>query len=519
MSVSEGQVARPIEPASIELRAVAEFLGVTPDGCDGVRVTGVSSSSQSTVTGDIFVALPGARAHGAHHAEDAIGRGACAVVTDVDGGELIRAQANSMTPVPVLVIDDPRAQLGSLSAFVYGTQDQHPKLFGVTGTNGKTTVVYLLAALLAQLGKSVGLSSTAERRIGNQVLSSALTTPESNEVHAFIARMNELRVDAAAIEVSAHALARHRVDGLVFDVAGFTNFSQDHLDDFRSMESYFEAKQKFFTPAHARAGVAIVDSEWGRALVRGSEIPIVTVGLQDASDADWNVEILDRRPDSTAFRLSGPDGSSLKSSVPMVGDFAALNSSLAIVMLVTAGFDVDEISRALSRDSGIQVKVPGRTEIVSGEHGPIVYVDYGHTAEAFAHTLRAVRAVIPGKVIMVFGADGDRDTTKRAEMGAVSARYADTVIVTDFHPRTEDPQAIRAALLAGAHAEKSGADIREEADPRSAVRLAISLAAEGDAVLYAGPGHEDYRDLGSSREEYNAREDTKLALREAGWLS
>jgi UDP-N-acetylmuramoyl-L-alanyl-D-glutamate--2,6-diaminopimelate ligase len=213
------------------------------------------------------------------------------------------------------------------------------------------------------------------------------------------------------------------------------------------------------------------------------------------------------------------DGRSLEATVSILGEFSALNAALAIVMAVDAGHPFDRIAQAFAADSLLTVDVPGRTEIVSGERGPLVFVDYGHTAEAFAHTLRAVRAVVSGKVIMVFGADGDRDTTKRGAMGAVSARYADTVIVTDFHPRSEDPQLIRAALLAGAHAENSGAEIHEVADPRAAVRLAISLAGEGDAILYAGPGHEDYRDLGSSREDYNAREDTKQALREAGWLS
>jgi UDP-N-acetylmuramoyl-L-alanyl-D-glutamate--2,6-diaminopimelate ligase len=515
MNMASGvESLRPEHPRTRLLSELEERLDVISDSdvpSESIRISGVSGASSETLPGDVFFALPGAKTHGATHALDALARGAVAVVTDDAGVRML-----SEISVPVLGVDDPRALLGSTSSWIYGTDQDAPEIFGVTGTNGKTTVVYLLAALLEQMRITTGLSSTAERKIAGRVFSSGLTTPESNHVHALLALMKESSVGAVALEVSAHALSRHRVDGVVFDVVGFTNFSHDHLDDYASLEDYFAAKAELFSPIRAKRGVIIIDSEWGQRLADVSRIPVTTIGFE-GQPVEWSVGVTSRSPSSTGFTLRARDGRSLSTSVPMVGDFSALNAALAIVMLLEAGHDFEAITGALSRHHGFNALVPGRTEIVSGAHGPLVYVDYGHTPDAFEHTLAAIRSVVSGKVIMVFGADGDRDTTKREAMGAIAAQGSDVVIITDFHPRTEDPNAIRATLLAGARGAGTSADIRECADPYAAVRLAISLAHEGDAILYAGPGHEDYRDVGTERIPYSARDDMRLALTEAGW--
>lgn len=512
VTVAGAESIRPEHPRPRQLSELALKLGISDVRFVDTEISGVAASSNEVHVGDVFFALPGAKHHGANYAPAAVSAGAVAIVTD-DAGADISADAG----VPVLVVEEPRSILGAVSAWVYHTDHTTPELFGVTGTNGKTTVVYLLAALLEQMGFTSGLSSTSERRIAGDVFESGLTTPESNHIHALIARMNEADVRVAAIEVSAHALTRHRVDGLTFDVAGYTNFSHDHLDDYGSLDNYFAAKAQLFDPDRARRGVVIVDSQWGRKLVETARIPIATIGYEHDTDVDWKVSVTGRSPIHTDFTLTSRDGRSLSSSVPMVGDYSALNAALAIVMIVEAGHNFDLIAHTLHVDAGFKVAIPGRTEIVSGEQGPLVYVDYGHTPDAFEHTLRAIRSVVPGKVIMVFGADGDRDVSKRADMGAVAARGADVVVITDFHPRTENPHVIRAALLAGAREALTSADIREVPDPRDAVRLAVSLAGEGDAILYAGPGHEDYRDVGTERIPYSAREDMRLALNEAGW--
>ncbi|MHA7986344.1 UDP-N-acetylmuramoyl-L-alanyl-D-glutamate--2,6-diaminopimelate ligase [Rathayibacter sp. CAU 1779] len=506
---------RPEHPSSRSLsQLVADFGFESSERVDSVEVSGVTVSSRAVEPGDLYVGLPGARVHGASFAAGAAEAGATAVLTDPAGAALA-ADAG----IPVIVTDAPRAVLGDVAAWIYRTGENPAILFGVTGTNGKTSVVYMITAILAQLGVRAGLSSTAERRIGDDAVTSSLTTPEASELHGLLARMREAEVRAAAIEVSAQALSRHRVDGIVFDVVGFTNLSHDHLDDYESMDEYFEAKLALFTPDRARRGVVTVDDEWGSRIAQESRIPVTTLSTVAGAETDWRLELGEQRIDSTEFTLFGPDGRSVTTSIPILGSFMAANAALSIVMLVESGYDLEAIGHVLSRDGGIQAYIPGRAERVSGESGPVVFVDYGHTPDAFERSLASLRVVTPGKIIMVFGADGDRDATKRADMGAIAARGADEVIITDFHPRFEDPAAIRAALITGALDAVPDAHVEEIADQRAAIRAAIAHAGEGDVVFYAGPGHEDYQEVAGVHLPYSARDDARLALREAGWLS
>lgn len=503
---------RPQHPNPRSLRELAgEFDLVVRGDLDGLEVTGVALSSRAVQPGDLYVGVPGRNAHGADYAADAAARGAVAVLTDADGAE--RAATAGL---PVLVVDDARAALGAVAAWIHGTAENPATLFGVTGTNGKTSVVYLLDGILRQLGVVSGLTSTAERRIGDEAVVSSLTTPEASELHALLARAAELGASAFGIEVSAQALSRHRVDGLVFDVVGFTNLSHDHLDDYASMDEYFAAKLALFQPDRARRGVVTVDSEWGRRLAAESGIPVTTLTTRPDVDAEWRLTVGEELASSTSFVLEGPAGR-LETSVPIVGWYMAANAALAIVMLVEAGYAFDEIAAALDRDGGIRAYIPGRAERISGEQGPLVYVDYGHSPDAFLQTLGAIRRFTPGRLVMVFGADGDRDTTKRAEMGAIAARGADALVITDFHPRWEDPAAIRAALIAGARDAVPDREIHEVADPRAAFRTALALVGKGDAILYAGPGHEDYHEVKGEKIPYSARDDARAALRDAGW--
>ncbi|WP_231727733.1 MULTISPECIES: Mur ligase family protein [unclassified Rathayibacter] len=497
---------------------VTEFSLGPVRGVEGVEVSGVTLDSRQVESGDLYVGVAGRRAHGAAFSADAAASGAVAVLTDPEGAALAASSG-----LPVLVTPDPRAALGDVAAWIHRTREDVPTLFGVTGTNGKTSVVYLLDALLRRLGVVSGLSSTAERRIGDVAVVSALTTPEASELHGLLARMRESAVRAVSIEVSAQALTRHRIDGLVFDVVGFTNLSHDHLDDYADMEHYFEAKADLFQPERARRGVVTVDSVWGRQLAERSRIPVTTlasspvVGVAPAHEADWSMTVVAGTSEGTTFRLDGPENRSVEVTIPLIGWYMAANAALAIVMLVESGFDLEAIAHALE-ESRLDVYIPGRAERVSGDRGPSVYVDYGHTPDAFANALEALRALTPGRLIMVFGADGDRDTTKRAEMGAIAARLSDVVVVTDFHPRWEDPAAIRAVLVQSAASAVPDREIHEIPDPRAAVRAAVALAREGDSILYAGPGHEDYQEIAGVHMPYSARDDVRQALREAGWL-
>jgi UDP-N-acetylmuramoyl-L-alanyl-D-glutamate--2,6-diaminopimelate ligase len=504
-------VLRPEHPLARPLSALVSEFGLDFVGSlDGVELTGVTLRSNEVQPGDLYVGIRGAQSHGAQFAADAKESGAVALLTDRAGAELARDAG-----LPIVVVDSPRAALGDVSAWVYQTNERPPLLLGVTGTNGKTSTAYLVEAILKQLGLVTGLSSTAERHIGDLTVVSRLTTPEASEMHSLLARMRESEVRAVVIEVSAQALSSNRVDGIVFDVVAFTNLSHDHLDDYSDMEEYFEAKLPFFTPERGKRGVVSLDSPWGIRVVEGSRIPVTTISATPGVEAEWTVEILDEQASYTEFRLTGPEGRSLVSRVPLIGWHMAANAGLAIVMLVEAGFELEAIGQAV--ETGIEAYLPGRTERVSGDTGPTVYVDFGHSPDAFLNTLAAVRTVTSGKVIMVFGADGDRDATKRHEMGRVASEGSDILVITDHHPRFEEPASIRSTLIEGAHLAEHQAELYEISPPERAIRHAVSLAAEGDSILWAGPGHQDYRDIEGVRTPYSARAEARAALREAGW--
>ena len=530
-------VLRPEHPTPRAVSELANAFGLRVVGSvDSIETTGVTLSATEVQPGDLFVGVHGANRHGAQFATEAAERGAVAVLTDQDGVALVEPSG-----LPVLVVDDPRAALGDVAAWVYRTHPDEatdlPQLFAVTGTNGKTSTSYILEGILKQLGLVTGLSSTAERHIGSLSVTSRLTTPEASEMHALLARMRESEVRAVAVEVSAQALSRHRVDGIVFDVAAFTNLSHDHLDDYADMEEYYQAKLPLFQPEHARRGVVSLDTDWGHRVVQDSRIPVTTITVHPDVEAEWHVDIVEAHAAYTEFRLTGPEGRELTTRVPLIGWHMAANAALAIVMLVEGGFELGAIAHALEsghrrypdeddaserdgephRVSAIECYLPGRTERVSGEHGPSVYVDFGHSADAFENTLAAVRQFTSGKVLMLFGADGDRDTTKRGDMARVAAAGSDILVVTDHHPRFEDAASIRKTLVDAARAAYPDHEIHEVSPPEAAIRTAVSLVGEGDSILWAGPGHQDYRDIQGVRTPYSARDEARVALREAGW--
>ena len=506
-------VLRPEHPSARSLAGLVEEFSLEHIGSvDGVEITGVTLSTGDLHPGDLYVGVPGANSHGASYAAQAREGGAVALLTDAAGAE-IAVDAG----LPIVLVDSPRAALGDLSAWVYRTREHPPLLFGTTGTNGKTSVSYLLEGILRQLGLVTGLSSTAERHIGDLTVVSRLTTPEASEMHALLARMRESEVRAVVIEVSAQALSRNRVDGIVFDVVAFTNLSHDHLDDYANMEEYFQAKLPLFQPDRGKRGVISLDSPYGQRVVEESRIPVTTISATPGVEGEWTVVIDEETAAYTEFTLTGPEGRSITTRVPVIGWHMAANGAMAIVMLVEAGFELEAIGQALEASGGIDAYLPGRTERVSGDRGPTVFVDFGHSPDAFEQTLGAVRQVTTGRVIMVFGADGDRDATKRHEMGRVGAEFSDILVITDHHPRFEDPASIRATLVEGAALAEHAAEVHEVSPPEQAIRVAVSLAKEGDSILWAGPGHQDYRDIQGVRTPYSARDEARAALAEAGW--
>ena len=527
--VMKEQIPPILRPDNVVAVAVADlaarfglnaFEGSLP--FTDVSVTGISMNTADLRAGDLFVAMPGKKTHGARFAQKAIDLGAVAIVTDAAGHDELSALGLALA-VPILRLEAPRAHLGDLAAYVYGNVGgTQPKLYATTGTNGKTSTTYLLEGILRQLGQVTGLTSTAERHIAGEVIVSRLTTPESTEMQALIARMRERGAQSIAIEVSAQALSQLRVDGLHFDVVGFTNLSHDHLDDYRDMNEYLAAKAELFTPRRAERGVVCLDSAYGQQFAALAKIPVVTIALDTSIAAnpelnpDWVVSVLEETPRHTRFGLVNREKTlSIQSTVPVIGAHMAANAGLAMVMLMQAGWSAQQVAAAVCE--GIVAYLPGRTENVSVGDGPAVFVDFGHSPDAFLNTLAAVRHVTPGKVIMLFGADGDRDATKRPAMSQVAADGCDILVITDHHPRFEDPASIRKTLVDAARAHRPSLKVHEVSPPEAAIRVAVSLAVPGDSILWAGPGHQDYRDIEGVRTPYSARAEARAALAEFGW--
>ncbi len=475
-----------------------------------VVVTGATLDSRAVQPGDLYAALPGSRAHGAQFAPAAQEQGARALLTDPEGVALARRLGCGL---PVLVADDPRAVLGGVAAEVYGRPALDVALLGVTGTNGKTTTTYLMDAVLRAAGRTTGLVGTVETRVADQRVASVRTTPEAPDLHALLATMRERGVQVCCLEVSSQALAQHRVDAAVMDVAGFTNFSRDHLELHGDMATYLAAKSLLLTPEHSREAVVVVDDDGTRQAAATASVPVTT--LSRGGDADWRVEAL--RPTSgggTDFDLVARSGSSLRLHCPLPGEFNVMNAALAAVMLLRSGLTEDDVRRGLERAGG----VPGRMEQVSADPaGPLAVVDYAHTPDAVTAALEALRPACTGRLVVVLGAGGDRDPDKRPAMGAAAARAADVVVVTDDNPRSEDPAAIRAALLAGARGAASAeVTVLEVGDRRDAIREGVrQSAAPGDVLLVAGKGHEPGQEVAGVVHPFDDRTEVAAALAEA----
>jgi UDP-N-acetylmuramoyl-L-alanyl-D-glutamate--2,6-diaminopimelate ligase len=467
--------------------------GLRPDrSVAGIEVTGCTHDSRAIQPGDVYAALPGTHAHGADFAAAAVADGAAAILTDPAGA----ARAGSCG-VPVLVADDPRAVLGAVARWVHDDPAAGLLLLGVTGTNGKTTTAFLLEAGLRAAGHSTALLGTVQTRIVGEVLPSVRTTPEATDLQAMFAVMRERGVTAVAMEVSSHALAMGRVDGVAFDVAAFTNLSQDHLDFHPTMEAYEAAKAQLFTPEHSRRAVVNCDDAAGRRLVRAARIPTTTYG----QDADWSAREVDLRADGSTFRLTGP-GVDVKASVALPGQFNVANAVCALATLITAGVPVDAAVRGVAELPG----VPGRMERVEAGQPFLAVVDYAHTPDAVATLLQTVRGVTSGRVIVVLGCGGDRDRAKRPLMARAAVEGADIAVFTTDNPRSEDPMAILAEMSEGA------VPAHVERDRRAAIALAVAHAGPADAVVVAGKGHESGQEVGGVVTPFDDRVVLRAAL-------
>jgi UDP-N-acetylmuramoyl-L-alanyl-D-glutamate--2,6-diaminopimelate ligase len=465
-----------LRPSNPTPRALDEVLGVVPGlsvlgELGGVRVTGCTHDSRAVRPGDLYAALPGERVHGAAFAAEAVQAGAVAVLTDADGARQVQG-------VPALVVPAPRAVLGDVASWVHGAPSKALTVLGITGTNGKTTTAFLVDAGLRAAGHRTALLGTVVTRVGDDEIPSARTTPEATDLHALFAVMRERGVTAVTMEVSSHALAFGRVDGVHFDTAVFTNFSQDHLDFHRDMEDYFAAKASLFTPRRATRGVVNRNDPGGRRLLDHAEITLSSYG----EGGQWRAQDVTLRPDGSAFRLVGP-GVDLAASLRLPGAFNVSNALGALAALGVSAVTLEEAVHGIADLPG----VPGRMERVEVGQPFTALVDYAHTPEAVVTLLETVREVTAGRVIVVLGCGGDRDRGKRPLMGKAAVEGADLAVLTSDNPRGEDPLAILA--------EMAQETALVEPDRRAAIALAVSLARPGDSVVVAGKGHESGQEV------------------------
>lgn len=457
---------------------IASLIAAALSGDPKIRVSGVSLNSNTVGKGELFAALPGRSAHGIIFVSQAIDRGASAILTDSAGAQWLD-KSDRHTEIPVLLASDPRGCLGEICKLVYSDPASGMTLLGVTGSNGKSTTTSMIYQAARAEGITAGLIGTLATVIEGEEVSSVRTTPEAPDLFRTLVRMKAAGVELIAMEVSSIALSEHRVNGLEFDCVGFTNLSHDHLDYHDSMENYFSAKAQLFTQRFARSALINTDSPWGVKLCGSIAIPFKSVG--NAGSPDWEIT---QGHDCGSWLLKGPSYETGIDSLAMPGTINALNAAMAIAMLDQVGIHSGQVLKAICGAT-----VPGRAELVGTNDQVSIFVDYAHSPESIREFLAGLRNQFRGRIITVVGAGGDRDASKREEMGQAGASMSDIFIITDDNPRSEAPTVIRQQLLAGA-ASVSSCEVLEIGDRRMAIARALESARGQDVVAILGKGHE-----------------------------
>ncbi len=471
----------------VDRRRLSEIVALLPGGGQlrgtDPTIGGVTHDSRMVAPGDLFVAIPGAVVDGHDYVERAVAAGAAAVL----------AERPVDAPAFVLV-DDARAALAWAAAAVYGDPSSHLSVIGVTGTNGKTTVTHMVDHIVTAAGVSGAVVGTIGARIGTNERSVTRTTPEASDLQRLLSDMVEAGIEVTAIEVSSHALSLHRVDAIRFRIAAFTNLMQDHLDFHGTMDAYLGAKASLFTASRADHAVIMVDGDAGIAIASATDVPTTTVAL--TREADVTASHIVESLSGSTFVVNTAEAT-FPVDLPMPGRFNVANALVASAIALQIGIGPEAIARGLASIGTIA----GRFERVESTTGFDVIVDYAHTPDAVAEVVAAARRLVPGRVIVVFGAGGDRDREKRPAMGR-AAGGADVAILTSDNPRTEDPSTIMKAVRSGIPPEST---VIEIPDRRTAIRTAVEKAAPGDLVLILGKGHETGQDFGDRVEPFDDR--------------
>lgn len=476
-------------------------LGLTARAGRDPALSGVTADSRAVRAEMLFAALPGTATHGALFIPAALDLGAAAILTDAEGARLA-AEVLADSEVALVVAEDPRAALACAAALWFGPQPEC--MVAVTGTNGKTSVATFTRQIWAALGhEAINIGTTGIE--GVWTAPSSHTTPDAVTLQKLLAAAAEGGVTHAAMEASSHGIDQRRLDGVRLKAAGFTNLTQDHLDYHGTMEAYFEAKAQLFTRLLPEDGVAVVNLDGARggdmaelALSRG--LRVLTVGKGQGAD----LQIAATRPDATGQEVRYLwQGRPFQTRLNLTGAFQAENVAVAAGLAIAAGDAPEAVLAALPRLTGVR----GRMQLAATRrNGAAVYVDYAHTPDAIETALRALRPHVMGRIIVVFGAGGDRDRTKRPLMGAAAKAHADVLYVTDDNPRTEDPALIRKAILAACP------EAHEVGDRAEAILRAVDALLPGDALLIAGKGHESGQVIGTDIYPFDDVEQASVAV-------
>jgi UDP-N-acetylmuramoyl-L-alanyl-D-glutamate--2,6-diaminopimelate ligase len=459
-------------------------------GHAAVEISDLAFDSRRAGPGTLFFCVPGERADGHDFALDVVEAGAAALVVE---RELV-------VEAPQVVVADARAAMAPLAARFEGDPTARLRVAAVTGTNGKTTTAFLIREILESTGTRCGLMGTVKQVVGGVEEDVVRTTPEAIDLQATFRRMLDSGDRACAMEVSSHALSLHRADAIHFEVALFTNLTQDHLDFHADMEDYFQAKRRLFAELAPGAAIVNVDDSYGARLA--AEFDCLTFSAAGAA-ADYSASEVRFDASGAAFVAAGHE---LQTALP--GDFNVANALGAYATARALGVDAEEAAGALAAAP----RVPGRLEPVEEGQGFAVLVDYAHTPDSMENVLRAARRLTPGRVISVFGAGGDRDRDKRPKMGRAGGELSDLAVVTSDNPRSEEPAAIAAEVAAGAEGQAAAVEV--ELDRRAAIALALARAEPGDTVVIAGKGHENYQEFeGGRRIDFDDRVVAREELR------
>lgn len=469
-------------------------------------ISGIAYDSRKVTPGMMFVALKGQNVDGHNFIEDAIERGAVAIICEHD--------VNLPARITKIQVPDSRLALALVSAEFYGNPSKKLRLIGITGTNGKTTVAFMVKAILETAGIKTGLIGTVRYEIGERVIPAWRTTPESLDLQYMLNQMVKTGCSSCVMEVSSHALEQRRVEGIDFNAVVFTNLTQDHLDYHQTMENYYSAKKKLFLseyhPSKKPVAIINIDDSYGNRLAGESDLAVkCTYGLQES--AMVNAKILEMTRSGARFIVHSPNGS-FECNLPLIGKHNIYNAIAAVGVGTGLNIPVKSIQSALNN---IQ-PVPGRLEVVDLGQPFTVVVDYAHTDDALRNVLSALRELTQGRLLLAFGCGGSRDTSKRAKMGAVAAKYADYTIITTDNPRKESPHKIAAQIVEGYVANRTDG-FSVELDRKRAIQMIIDMAEPGDTVIIAGKGHETYQEFEDTIIPFDDRVYAKEALQALGY--